>query len=219
MEHAPAAVARRAVVLALAAVGLVLTTMSPGIAHSVVNPMKTLQSQVVSAPSGVRVTVAPNGSMITVSSSVPLIILGYDREPFLRFSGGHVAENTNSLTTYDAQPGMLTSIPDTAGHGPPVWRRLGGASYGWSDHRIVWGGAILPEAVSAAPKKRHLMDTWTIPVQVGGRAAQIRGRVVWVPAGHSVMATVAAWAGVLIVVLGLGAWAALHRPRAARTRA
>lgn len=201
--------------LAVAAAALVATTGSPVAAHSVVNPMKSLRSEVVSAPRGVTATVTANGSAITVSSSVPLVVLGYSREPFLRFTGGHVEQNMNSLTTYDAQTGMLTSIPASAGHGSPRWRRLGGSSYAWSDHRTVWGGAVLPEAVTTAPKQRHVLSSWTIPVTVDGHADRIRGRVEWVPPRDSVGLTVAACVGFLALVLGLAVWAAMPRRRRA----
>ena len=147
-------------------------------------------------------------------SAGPLVVLGYSGEPFLRVADGHVFHNTNSLTTYDTTPGLLDSIPTTAGNGPVQWQQLSAAtSYTWSDERVVWNGGALPESVMSAPRRPRVVDHWSIPVTVGGVSGAITGRVEWVPPSDSVGLTMIAVLGFLVVVLGAAALAAFPRKK------
>jgi hypothetical protein len=210
--------ARRALFVALAAVTLVVTAASPALAHSGVNANDHLRSVVVSAPQGISASVTADGSFLTVSmsSAGPLVVLGYSGEPFLRVADGHVSHNANSLTTYDTAPGLLDSIPTTAGKGPTQWRQVTATtSYTWSDERVVWSGGALPESVMSAPRRPHVVDHWSIPVTVAGVSGAITGRVEWVPPSDSVSLTVIGVLGFLVVVLGAAALAAFPRRRRA----
>lgn len=192
----------RSIALVCAAVTLVVAAARPVAAHSGVNADDHLRSRLLSAPAGVHARVAADGSAITVSASATVTMLGYDDEPFLMFAGGQVLANANSLTTYDSRPGVLTTLPPTAGsaQAEPVWEVAGLAPYSWSDHRIAWSGA-LPQVVVDAPGRPHRVSTWTIPVLVGSERTAIFGQVDWVPLGDSVGLTVGVCLGVLALVL------------------
>jgi hypothetical protein len=214
---------RRALALGFAVVALVVATANPVWAHSGVNADASLHSVLDAAPPGLSVIVAPDGSGITLTTREDVVVLGYAGEPFLRFAGSSVADNANSLTSYQAANGMLGSIPLSAGHGPVRWRTIasaGTASYAWPDGRIVWSGSALPAAVMAAPKQPHDVSRWSIPVLVGGVRGAITGRVVWVPPTESVGLTVGVCLGVLallLVVATLVAFPSWWRPARRRS--
>lgn len=196
----------RSIALVCAAAALVVAAAQPVAAHSGVNASDHLRSRVLSAPKGVEASVAADGSAITVSASRTITILGYDDEPFLMLAGGQVLDNANSLTTYDARPGVLTTMPATAGSSTaePVWEVAGPAPYSWSDHRIDWSQA-LPKVVVDAPKEPHEVSTWSIPVLVDGQRTAITGRIDWVPVDDSVGLTLAVCSIVLmVIVVGAG---------------
>jgi hypothetical protein len=206
---------KRTFLTVLAAVTLVVAAASPVRAHSGVNANDHLRSRVVTAPAGIEASVAADGSAITVSAAGTVTVLGYDDEPFLMFAGGQVLDNANSLTTYDARPGVMTTMPPSAGSSDaePAWEVAGPAPYSWSDHRIEWSAA-LPQAVMDAPKKPHTVSTWSIPVLVDGERAAITGRIDWVPVTDSVGLTLAVCSIVLmVVVIGAGAIAFPRRKR------
>jgi hypothetical protein len=166
-------------------------------------------------------SVAADGSLITMSStsSAPLVVLGYSGEPFVRIAGGHVFDNVNSLTTYATAPGVLGSIPTTAGHGPVRWHRVAaGSSYSWIDQRLVWSGSVLPAAVMTHPKQPHVVSHWSIPVRVAGASAAITGRIDWTPPTDSVALTAVCVLGFLVVVLAAAALAAFPQRRPRRRR-
>jgi hypothetical protein len=200
---------RRAIALGFAVVTLVVAAANPVWAHSGVNANASLHSELDSAPAGVGVIVAADGSGITVTTTADLVVLGYDGEPFLRFAGGQVAENTNSMTTYQAGNGLLAAIPPSAGHGPVRWHAVATSStYNWPDGRVTWSGSTLPAAVLSAPKQGHDVAAWSIPVEIGGVRSAITGRVVWVPPPDSVGLTMVGVFGFIAVALLLAVVAA-----------
>ena len=200
----------------LAAVALVVAAASPVLAHSGANAEANLRTRLDSAPPGLQVSVAADGSSITLSTTRSVVVLGYSGEPFLRYAGGTVADNVNSLTSYSAANGVAGQMPRSAGRGPVRWHRLAASpAYTWTDSRVIWSGSRLPAAVRAEPKRDHLVSRWRIPVRVDGHPTAITGRVIWTASTESVGLTVAVVLGVLVLLLLAAAWAARPRPASA----
>lgn len=195
----------------VAAVILEVAVATPAWAHSGVNPNEQLRSELISAPAGLEVQVTSDGSLISVrpaaGSPAHVTVLGYQGEPFLRFAGEQAFTNAESLTTYDVTPGLLTTIPATAGRGGVVWRPAPAPGwFAWADHRIVWTGTDLPADVMDDPGHAHTVSTWSIPVVAGTVTTAITGRVEWVPPTDSVGLTVAVCLGLVAAVVLAGVW-------------
>jgi hypothetical protein len=118
-------------------------------------------------------------------SQKTVLVLGYEREPFLRFTSSGVYENTRSPAAYlsrvrdPAQARVPTTVDPAA---PPLWRKVTkGQSYEWHDHRIHWTKTELPAAVHTAPDKVHLISRWKIPARSDGKPFSISGFLGYVP--------------------------------------
>ena len=117
-------------------------------------------------------------------------VLGYENEPYLRFSPKGVEVNVHSPAEYlnDDRYAKVTLPKDASAKAAPSWKVVTlGSRWSWHDHRIHWMSTVLPPVAKAAPKVRHLVFDWAIPLRVehAGRAATtttIRGSLVYVPA-------------------------------------
>lgn len=113
------------------------------------------------ALAGVQATAAVNGAYIVVadSSATPVVVLGYQGEPYLRISKLGVWQNQHSPATYLNKEQFIDSIPkDANADKPPLWKKINGASSArWHDHRIHWMGVGQPPNVAADPGKPHLI--------------------------------------------------------------
>ncbi|MEP9365440.1 hypothetical protein ABLE68_20905 [Nocardioides sp. CN2-186] len=83
-----------------AAVILAMTAAGPASAHTQVNTDRHLRSVVVSAPPGLDVTVADDGSAITLTTTRQVSVEGYQGERFLTLGAGPTTQDT-SLTWSD----------------------------------------------------------------------------------------------------------------------
>lgn len=113
-----------------------------------------------------------------------LVILGYDGEPYLRFSPDGVYENVRSPATYLNRArfpqGPAPAAADAAA--PPRWRRVAtGTSHSWHDHRIQWMRRTPPRAVAAAPDRTHRILDWRVPGTADGRRFAIVGFLGYAP--------------------------------------
>jgi hypothetical protein len=121
-----------------------------------------------------------NRIQVTNYSGKPVVILGYDLEPYLRLTGRAVYENVASPTAYlnSSRP-----LPAKVSAGePPQWRKIArGAAFSWHDHRTVWTGAHEPTVVVRAPREPHLIFRWRIPATVGRKPFAIKGFLGWAP--------------------------------------
>jgi hypothetical protein len=62
------------------------------------------------------------------------------------------------------------------------WRRVPpGATREWHDLRVHWPATALPHAVAAAPRRRHHVLDWRVPLVVGGRPHALVGSLDYVP--------------------------------------
>ncbi len=191
-----------------------MAAASPVAAHSTTNANDHLASELVSAPAGLEVQVTSDGSQLTArttGNAVSAVIEGYHGEPFLRFRGGAVATNAASLTTYDATEPLLDTIPTDAGQAGVVrWESTGQSGwFRWTDHRISFTGSELPAAVMDDPGTEHVVEEWSIPVTVDGKAGAITGRVVWLPTEGSQTLTIIGCVGFVALVLAGALWLAL----------
>jgi hypothetical protein len=213
---------RRASVLSATAIG-VLAAATGAAAHGgtrsqgYVSTFASLDPNVL----GVSVSVfgPKNQFRLTNYSGKTVVVLGYQGEPYLRFSGLTVDENLASPTAYLV---ASRSVPADAALGAKErWHRIArSSSYTWHDDRIVWTGAELPAAVKREPDEPHVIFNWRIPARSDGKPFSIKGFLGWVPPpathdGGTDWALVASASGAAAVVV-LGAAAAFGMRRARR---
>ena len=71
---------------------------------------------------------------LRVPSSSTLIVLGFRREPYIRFDQAGVAVNLRSPTTYLNQPRLQYAPQGTSASAPPEWKRVTRAhTYSWHE--------------------------------------------------------------------------------------
>jgi hypothetical protein len=113
-----------------------------------------------------------------------LVVDGYRHEPYLRFlPDGRVQVNTRSPAGYLNEDRFAqVDVPARADRrAAPEWRTLArNGRYDWHDHRIHWMSAgTLPTRVRDESKQVKVFD-WSVPLEVGGRRAAVRGTLTWV---------------------------------------
>lgn len=171
--------------------------------------------------SGVTVQAEQDGeSMSVVDKSVtPLVVEGYQHEPYLRIEKDGVWENESSPATYLNKEATIGSLPTTAAADRPAqWKKISDQPKAtWHDHRIHWMGSAQPPVVAADPGKPHLISRWTVPVTIDGRPAKITGRLDYEPGSD--VTTYLLWTTVGIVVVALVAIQLLTRRRLEAARA
>ncbi len=119
----------------------------------------------------------------TTSSRERVTVLGASGEPFLRFGPRGVAANLHS-PTHQADQRVRGEQPAAVAdpRARPRWREVAeDARYSWVETRARYPREQPPDAVVDAGRRRKLLD-WTVPLEVGGRRAELRGATSWVPA-------------------------------------
>jgi hypothetical protein len=114
----------------------------------------------------------------TAPSGKTVVVLGYEREPYLRFAGGKIYENANAPTTYvnREEPAPAEAMVGAS----PAWRKVGnGRTYTWHDHRTHWMASKQPAAVERAPDESHHVSDWKVEGTVGGTPFTIVGSLDW----------------------------------------
>ena len=142
----------------------------------------------------------------------PLVILGYEGEPYLVFRDGKVFRNEHSPATYlnDDRYGQV-ELPDEADPAAePRWEEVAPReTYEWHDHRIHWMSTTLPPKVEAAKDQRHHVFDWEVPATLDGRRLAISGSLAYEPPPQgdarvlAIVAVVVALLGGLAVALRL----------------
>jgi hypothetical protein len=175
----------------VAALGLVLATLLvPGSAQAkdLFSGYVTTVTAVRPHFGGVTAHAQANGADITVrnTSSTPLIVDGYQHEPYLKITAHGVWQNKLSPAVYLNKEQFIDSIPsDVNAQKPPHWVKLSSSSGAtWHDHRIHWMDVRQPPVVAADPGKPHLIKRWTIPVVYGHRHGVVAGTLTWQPSSH-----------------------------------
>jgi hypothetical protein len=175
----------------LAAVAAVLALAVPA-AASAHNPPSYTSRLLGLAPGvrGVSVAIVNKGNGIVLDNRTgrTVVVLGYQKEPYLRFGPDGVYRNARSPATY-LNLGLYAggAIPPSASPtARPLWRKVApGDSFRWHDHRIHWASPIPPPVVRRAPDKAHHVLDWRVPAILGGRPFAITGTLDYRPGGFS----------------------------------
>lgn len=183
-------------------------------------------SAVVPNVLGVNALVLGGDDRLRVSnySGKTVVILGYEGEPYLRFTKNGVYANTLSpaahLNRFRRPRPLKPGAADPSA--PPGWRRVAaGVTYEWHDHRIHWTGHQPPPGVQAHPDRIQRIFTWRVPGRADGARFAITGYLGYAPdrsakkkdhGGSTVWLLVAGLgASVVLALVGVGARRARRR--------
>lgn len=113
-----------------------------------------------------------------------IVVPGYDREPYLRFTTDAVYRNDRSPATYlnEERYGNVELPAAADAKAEPTWTKVAStAYYEWHDHRIHWMSPVLPPQVRAAEDKPHHVFDWKLPLGVGGAPVALLGSLDYQP--------------------------------------
>jgi len=129
-------------------------------------------------PAGVKARIVDGDQRLwlRVQPGRTVTVLGFQGEPYLRFSSAGVEVNERSLAFY-----LNRSRPRAIPHGldalaSPDWHRVAsGPSYSWHEDRL--------HSLAAAARRpgSALVGTWTIPVLEQGKRLQLLGTLRYSP--------------------------------------
>jgi hypothetical protein len=154
---------------------------------------------VLPATPGLEVRFLPDKSALWVSNrtGVEVRVLGYQGEPWWRIGPDAVFENTVAPSRFADRPAEAAAHADAKAE--PQWHRVSAGSVArWQDHRSVWHGSP-PEAVTSDRGSDHRLRHWVVPVDVGGRPAQIVGTLDWVAPPRADVWVLLILAGIAVV--------------------
>jgi hypothetical protein len=210
------------------AVGLVLLTAPPALAHALngASPSNYRTRILAVEPErpgiGVEVVEAGNRLLLTNTSPDQVVVLGYRQEPYLRVGPDGVFENLRSEATYRNRsrfptaelPAIASSDPKT----PPEWKRVSGdQQVRFHDHRVHYMGLQPPGPVRAAPGREHvIIPAWEVPLMAGQEKILVKGDLRWIP-GPSKLPWLALAAVAALALAGLVLGPLSRRPRLAQT--
>jgi hypothetical protein len=150
-------------------------------------------------------------------TSKPLIILGYQGEPYLAFRDGHVYRNTRSPATYlnDDRFGQVALPQQADAKAAPQWEEIAvREDFDWHDHRIHWMSTTLPPKVQAAKDKPHHVFNWTVPGRLDGMPLTIDGSLDYNPQKSGISMQLVEIAVLAVVLSGAaGFWLNRRRTR------
>jgi hypothetical protein len=181
-----------ALVLALALVAVVVSPDRAD-AHGVGGVRPTnYQTRVLSVRpevAGIDVRAVDLGDRLELrnTTSMDVVVVGYDDEPYLRVGPRGVFENRRSPATYLNRTRTRSAsapVPKRADPGaPPEWRKVSdGTTARWHDHRAHWMGSGDAPVVEADPGSAHLVQRFEIPLRRDHRSPiTVDGDVRWVP--------------------------------------
>lgn len=167
---------------ALAVVPLLVTGVaSPAAAHAT-GTYRTAVASVRPRVPGLRVTVTKDGNWVEVTNTgpAPVLVLGYEGEPYLRIGPSGSWRNSRSSTAALAEP---TASDDLAGalsaDATPHWVRLSTRrAVSFHDLRVPTTTTRRHVVSSSAPR---ILATWSLPLRAGDRPVIVRGNVRWYP--------------------------------------
>jgi hypothetical protein len=132
----------------------------------------------------VRVLDSDDELQLRNETGMTIVVLGYDGEPYLRFSADGVFRNSHSPAAYlNLDRYAKVDVPAEADpKAQPRWERVAsGAIWSWHDHRIHWMSPIDPPRVRANPDRPHHVFDWQVPARIEGRKLAITGRLDYAP--------------------------------------
>jgi hypothetical protein len=139
----------------------------------------------------------------------PLVILGYQGDPYLAFRNGHVYRNTRSPATYlnDDRFGRVALPARANAKAKPEWEEVSPReTFDWHDHRIHWMSRTLPPTVQAAKDEPHHVFNWKVPAMLGGKPLAISGSLDYEPPQSAVPKPLLALLAVVAVGGGAAVW-------------
>lgn len=159
---------------------VVVAAASPAAAHGLGGPkptdrVVTVQGTRPTIP-GVTVRMVDLGTRVELAnrSAATVIVIGYDREPYLRVGPRGVWVNRRSPATFlnrFAEP-SATPPSDLDATAAPEWSRLSDTPVArWHDHRAHWMGRGDAQDVP-----------WEIPLRIDGASVRIVGTLDTLPA-------------------------------------
>jgi hypothetical protein len=160
---------------------------------------------------GLRATVLQGDDRIGLrnASGQTVVVLGYSREPYLRFTPHAVYRNDRSPATYlnTVRLGDVP-LPSTANaKAAPSWKQVAdGPYYEWHDHRIHWMSPILPPQVRRAKDAPHHIFDWAVPIRVGAQASSLTGTLDYSPPPRSRFSPMLLLPLGALVVAGAAVW-------------
>jgi hypothetical protein len=152
----------------------------------------------------VRVLEHDDRLLLENTGNEDVVILGYDGEPYLRFSGGRVYENLNSPSKYlnGDRYGNVKLPPNANAKATPRWVIAARSDeFDWHDHRIHWMSPIPPAKVQTAPNARHHVFDWRVPGLAAGRRFTIAGSLDYAPVPKRTLWPFVVVGGAAIVLL------------------
>ena len=146
-------------------------------------------------------------------SKRPIIVLGYEGEPYLRITSEAVFENRNSPAAYlNKERFGGTSLPKSASpKAVPRWVRIETIPVAqWHDHRIHWMSKTPPPKVRANPDEAQHVFDWAVPIRSGEGAHKITGSLDYAPPDSQRTSRTKVWIGLgglaLVFVAGGSGW-------------
>jgi hypothetical protein len=209
-------------------VGALLVLITPSAsAHSAAGSpssnYRTTITSITPRPTSFTVRSIEQGSRLEVSwlSGEPLIVTGYEGEPYLELGASGVRENQLSAATFinrdrNGTTGPPNSVnPDAA----PQWKSVSTSHTArFHDHRAHYMGSVPPEKVTANPDKLQLVqEPFEILIRQGRSEYVVAGVVEWVP-GPSPTTFIGAAFAVALSLAALAWWAGVTTSRRLKVR-
>jgi hypothetical protein len=148
----------------------------------------------------------------------PLVILGYEGEPYLAFRDGGVYRNAHSPATYlnDDRFGRVALPEQADAKAPPEWEQVSPREeFDWHDHRIHWMSRTLPPKVQAAKGQPHHVFDWAVPATLDGKRLTIAGSLDYQPPPNRIPRPLIAVLGLIVLGGGAAVWLRRRRERRA----
>jgi hypothetical protein len=211
---------RRLITRSLAGALVALALCSTAAAHGGGGALgyRSKVTRITPATPGLSVTVVDYDDRLELRNNTgkPLIILGYQGEPYLAFRDGRVYRNTHSPATYlnDERFGQV-ALPDQAdAKAAADWEQVSpGEDYDWHDHRIHWMSRALPPEVQTAKDKPHHIFNWTVPAMLDGKRLTIAGSLDYQPPPSKIPKALIVLLVALIVGGAVAVWLRRRRER------
>lgn len=116
------------------------------------------------------------GLFLSYRGESPLMLMGEQDEPFLRFSPQGVEANRHSPTWALVAPAGSPSFIDNKAGSEALWAQISdGRSYGWIEPRAGYTEMVENPARSGVVKR------WKIPIRIGDSRSRIEGVTEWLP--------------------------------------
>lgn len=211
----PRARIRRLAGLALAGLALV-GAAPPAHAHEGV-PIPASggwKPEITRAPTGVNATAfAGPVPAITLTATLRVTVLGRQGEPMARLRGDVVEVNDASPTwKLTAQSRGERPTGRVSSKAPPRWRKL-------DDRQLTWLEPRAQRGIDRTEVRR-----WTIPLEIAGASAELRGKTSWFVPGppDSPWLRAMRWRGtpfaaLALLILVIGAAVVARRPNQGST--